>query len=152
MSAGDKDGPAFHREGGTLTQARSRGSIKEHEHCSLLYAPVCCPDQVSIDPGFPFGGRLFLIRDVSGQNKRSIIKNLVEIRFLITEDFICRSRNERLIVNSQFIPILNAPAVQHQPSRPQPVNSISHAEPPTRERRELMTMAQAPHPAATPMR
>jgi hypothetical protein len=34
MSAGDKDRSGFHRVGGSLTQARSRDSTKEHEHCS----------------------------------------------------------------------------------------------------------------------
>jgi hypothetical protein len=34
MSAGDKDRSGFHRVGGSLTQARSRDSTQEHEHCS----------------------------------------------------------------------------------------------------------------------
>ena len=33
MSAGDKDRSRFHRVGGSLTQARSRDSTQEHEHC-----------------------------------------------------------------------------------------------------------------------
>jgi hypothetical protein len=35
MSAGDKDRSGFHRLGGSLTQARSRDSTREHEHCTL---------------------------------------------------------------------------------------------------------------------
>jgi hypothetical protein len=34
MSAGDKDRSGFHRLGGSLTQARSRASTEEHEHCT----------------------------------------------------------------------------------------------------------------------
>jgi len=34
MSAGDKDRSGFHRVGGSLTQARSRDSTQEHEHCT----------------------------------------------------------------------------------------------------------------------
>jgi len=34
MLAGDKDRSSFHRIGGLLTQARSRGSTEEHEHCT----------------------------------------------------------------------------------------------------------------------
>jgi hypothetical protein len=33
MSAGDKDRTSFHRVGGSLSQARSRDSTEEHEHC-----------------------------------------------------------------------------------------------------------------------
>ena len=34
MSAGDKDRTSLHRIGGSLTQARSRDSTQEHEHCA----------------------------------------------------------------------------------------------------------------------
>jgi hypothetical protein len=43
MSAGDKDRSGFHRVGGSLTQARSRDSTQEHEHCT--------PDMLADRPG-----------------------------------------------------------------------------------------------------